>query len=292
MLIGAMNHPRQDVLQEIEWMAALEMDFVDLTLEPPAADVSRVDPKTIRAALAEHDLGIVGHTAYYLPLCNPIESVRRAAVEESKRCIEAFSKMGAAWMNLHPDRSAPMHDRSFIVERNIQSLVELLAVARDWNIGLMIENLPGHFNTTAQLGQLLDPLPELGLHLDIGHCNLLTDSNTTDEILAAYGKRLRHVHLHDNKGGSADLHLPLGTGTVDVVRHVRTLQAGGYNGTITLEVFSPDRHYLTYSREILRRVWDAELARRGGDGSARPDGPQKSQSHQAVETISIEKLNP
>jgi hypothetical protein len=39
----------------------------------------------------------------------------------------------------------------------------------------MLENLPGDFNTAAQMGELLDPLPELGLHLDIGHANLHTD---------------------------------------------------------------------------------------------------------------------
>src|SRR5882724_11343475 len=61
-------------------------------------------------------------------------------------------------------------------------------------------NLPGEFNTLAQLAQLLDPLPSLGLHLDIGHANLMVEKNTTGEIIETYGSRLRHVHLHDNKG--------------------------------------------------------------------------------------------
>jgi hypothetical protein len=34
------------------------------------------------------------------------------------------------------------------------------------------------------------------------------------------------------------------------------LQATGYDGTITLEVFTPDRHHLAYSRDVLRRIWD------------------------------------
>jgi sugar phosphate isomerase/epimerase len=278
MLVGAMNHPKHEVLREIEWVSAMDMDFIDLTLEPPAASVSKIEPKAIRTALQEHSLGIVGHTAYYLPLCSPIESVRRAAVEECKRCLEAFSIIGAKWMNLHPDRLAPMHERSFIIERNLQSLLELLAVAKDWNLGLMIENLPGHFNTVSQLAQLLDPIPELGLHLDIGHCNLLTEYNTADEIIAAYGSRLRHVHLHDNKGGSKDLHLPLGTGTVDVARHLRSLQADGYDGTITLEVFSPDRNYLAYSRDVLRRLWDEPQAE-GRLREAREDVSLKALKH-------------
>jgi sugar phosphate isomerase/epimerase len=123
-------------------------------------------------------------------------------------------------------------------------------------VGLMIENLPGSFNTVRQLAELLEPVPELGLHLDIGHANLLVDHNTTEDLLAAYGARLRHVHLHDNKGGSADLHLPLGAGTLETERYLRALQRSGYDGTITLEVFTPDRHFLTYSRDVLRRLWD------------------------------------
>jgi sugar phosphate isomerase/epimerase len=158
-------------------------------------------------------------------------------------------------MNLHPDRNAPLHDRKFIIEQNIKSLQELLPLARACGTGLMIENLPGHFNTARQVGELLDPIPELGLHLDIGHANLLAELNSTDELLAAYGKRLRHVHLHDNKGGASDLHLPLGTGTLETDHYIRSLQAVGYDETITLEVFSPDRHYLAYSVEVLRRLW-------------------------------------
>ncbi len=256
MLIGSMNHPAFDVVKEIEWIAAMGMEFIDLTLEPPQAATWKIDRQAIRRALEKHHLPVVGHTAYYLPLCSPFESIRRAAVEELKHCVEAFAEIGASWMNIHPAHYAPMHDRRFVIERNIQSIQELLPVARDCGIGLMIENLPEDFNTVRQLAQLLDPLPELGLHLDIGHSNLLVEQNTADKIMAAYGSRLRHVHLHDNKGGSSDLHLALGSGTVDVARHVKALCASGYDGTITLEVFTPDKHYLAYSRDVLRRIWN------------------------------------
>ncbi|MEO6338266.1 MAG: sugar phosphate isomerase/epimerase family protein [Verrucomicrobiota bacterium] len=252
-----MNHPARPVLEEIEWMAHLGLDFVDLTLEPPAAAVWVIDPKEIRDALAKHHLGVVGHTAYYLPLASPFESLRHAAVEESKRCLEAFSKIGVRWMNLHPDGKAPLHADDFHVGRNIQSLRDLMPVAHDCGIGLMVENLPGKFNSVRQLSQILDALPEVGLHIDIGHCNLMVEENTADELLAAYGSRLKHVHLHDNKGGGADLHLPLGAGTMNVAHYVRSLKQSGYDGTITLEVFSEDTHYLAHSRDVLRKLWDA-----------------------------------
>jgi sugar phosphate isomerase/epimerase len=249
-----MNHPANDVLLEIEWMAKLGMDFIDLTLEPPAAASWRVDPHAIRRALEHYNMDVVGHTAFYLPLASPIEEIRQAAVEELRRCLDAFRIVGARWMNIHPDR-APMHDRPFYIAKNVQSLRELLPHADRCGVGLMIENLPGEYNTAAQLGEILDQTPQVGLHLDIGHTNLMVPFNTAEEILAAYGDRLCHVHLHDNKGGSADLHMPLGSGNVDVPRAIRALQRCRYNDTITLEVFTPDKNHLVYSRDVLRRVW-------------------------------------
>jgi sugar phosphate isomerase/epimerase len=258
VLIGAMNHPARDVLQEMEWIAGMGLGFIDLTLEPPEAASWKVDRGVIRRALDRHRLDVVGHTAFYLPIASGIEEIRQAALEELRRCVDVFAAIGARWMNVHPDRHAPMHDRGFFVERNLASLGELLPYAAKRGVGLMLENLPGDFNTAGELGELLEPLPDLGLHLDIGHANLRVARSTVDELLSAYGTRLRHVHLHDNKGGSADLHLPLGTGTVDLSRAVRSLKGLGYDGTITLEVFTPDRHHLAYSRELLQRAWDED----------------------------------
>src|ERR1051326_2564980 len=126
MLIGAMNHPGKDLLGEIEWIKAMSFEFIDLTLEPPKADCHHIDPAAVRSALKASGLQVVGHTAYYLPLCSPFESTRRAAVEELERCLKAFAELGASWMNLHPDTNAPLHDRHFVIERNLQTIRELL----------------------------------------------------------------------------------------------------------------------------------------------------------------------
>src|SRR5947209_10640764 len=192
MLIGTMNHPERDVAEEIEWMADAGMEFLDLTLEPPAASSANVDIRRIRAALERHHMPVVGHTAWYLPMASAIEEVRLGAVAELRRCLYKFAEVGARWMNIHPDRHTPWHPRSFFIERNLRSLRDLLPDVEKTGVGLMIENLPGDYNSAPQLGELLDPMPELGLHLDIGHANLQVPQNTTSEILAKYGHRLRH----------------------------------------------------------------------------------------------------
>jgi sugar phosphate isomerase/epimerase len=259
MLIGAMNHPGLDVIDEMRWMAEMKLDFIDLTVEPPCAASWQVDRQAVRSALDRFQLQVVGHTAYYLPFASPFEPLRKAAVDECCRCLELFADIGARWMNIHPDNKSPLQPRQFYIDRNLQTLSELLDHARKIGIGLMVENIPGHiFNSVEDLGALLDALPDLGLHLDIGHCNLSTIPHNAVRILEVYGGRLQHVHLHDNKGGGEDLHLPLGTGNIDVSASVRALKHCGYDGTITLEVFSPEHRYLAISRDILRAVWERE----------------------------------
>jgi sugar phosphate isomerase/epimerase len=255
MQIGAMNHPARDPLAEIAWMAELGLEFVDLTLEPPAVAPWQTDFKAILRALDASGLGVVGHTAYYLPIGHPFEQVRRAATAALATCLEPFASVGARWMNVHPDAHAPMHDRAFIVAQNLKSLSALVDAGRKVGVGVMVENVPAGFNTPEQLSDLLDPMPELGLHLDVGHANLRASGNTTEPILERYGGRVRHVHLHDNNG-EADLHLPLGAGNIETPRIVKALKRCGYDGTITLEVFSPDRRHLEYSRDLLRRLWE------------------------------------
>jgi sugar phosphate isomerase/epimerase len=257
MQIGAMNHPGEPLTGEIAWMAKLKLDFIDLTLEPPAAATWQLRPAEVSAMLRDHGLGVVGHTAFYLPIASSFESLRQAAVDELKRAAEFFAKIGAKWMNLHPDGHAPFVDDRAIVVRNISSLREIVEFAQPLGVGVMLENVPGRFNSALQLSPILEAVPQLGLHLDIGHSNLAVDHTTAGELIAQFGRRLAHVHVHDNRGGSADLHLAIGMGQIDLAKHMRQLRASGYDETITLEVFAPDRHFLGYSRDRLRELWDA-----------------------------------
>jgi sugar phosphate isomerase/epimerase len=256
MKIGAMNHPGEPLARELAWMAELKLDFVDLTLEPPAVATWQLRPPEVKQMLEDHELGVVGHTAYYLPIGSSFESLRRAAIEELKRGVEFFAEVGARWMNVHPDGHAPFVDEETIVQRNIASLRELVEFARTMNVGIMLENVPGRFNSVKQLAPIFDAVPEAALHLDIGHSNLAVANNTAPDLIRHFGPRLAHVHLHDNRGGHADLHLALGMGDVDVAGAIRVLRECGYDQTITLEVFARDRHFLGYSRDRLRTIWE------------------------------------
>src|SRR5215468_8279485 len=105
MKIGAMNHPARNPLEEIDWFGRQGFDFVDFTLEPPAADPDQIDAAAVRAALDRHGLDVVAHTAYYLPIGSPFFSVREACLGEFRRALQAAHGIGATVMNLHYGKS-------------------------------------------------------------------------------------------------------------------------------------------------------------------------------------------
>lgn len=248
-----MNNPARDVLKEITRAADFGFDFLDLTLEPPAARADRVDAKRIRSGLEAKGLGVVGHTAYYLPFGSAFDAIQAAAITETERCLEVFAEVGATLMNLHLDCRVPGHDPSFIDRRNLESIEKLLPTAERLGITLMVENVEG--DDAESLAPVLDALPMVGLHLDIGHANIGKGrKSNTESLLKRYGTRLTHVHLSDNKGKSDD-HLAIGAGTIDWRREMRAVKATGYDGTFTLETFYGDSTLITYSINRVRELW-------------------------------------
>jgi len=255
MLLGAMNHPMRDPVGEIVSFREAGFDFLDLTLEPERARAADLDVARVRGALADTGLGVVGHTPWYLPLGSPFEGLRAAAIGELERCLEVFAALGASRVNVHPDARAPLYDQEWVVARNVESLHRLAWRAGELGLTLMLENLPGTFGRVDVLRAVFDAVPSLAFHLDVAHANLLIPTNNSEELLESFVSRLAHVHLSDNKGGDRDLHLPLGAGLIDWVWVVRLLKRYGYDGTITLEVFSQDADYLAFSGQKFRRLW-------------------------------------
>ncbi len=256
MLIGAMNNPMVEVVDEINTYAEAGFDFIDLTLEPQKAYSRTLPVKEIKKALGDTGLGIIGHTAHYLPIATPMPEVRRAAIEEIERDILIFAELGAELVNIHPFVWAPLHETRWIREANIDAFQHLSDRCRAVGMRLMLENMPPHFNSPRDLANVFAAVPEMGFHLDVGHANLETEHNMTVELASYFADKLCHVHFSDNNGGNLDLHLPLGVGKIDWKWIIHILKRVGYDRTITLEVFTDDREYLNRSRDKLREWWD------------------------------------
>lgn len=246
-----MNSPFRPLPDEIRRIAAGGFDFVDLTLEPPGA--WPVDAVEIQRLLEETGLGVVGHTAFYLPVASPFPSLQSAARSLLVRSFDHFVEIGATSVNLHPDPVTRSYPRAEVAAANVDAVAELAQAARARGLTLMIENLGPSYGTPAELAPLLDADPGVRFHLDVAHAHLGGDR--TAELLAAFADRLSHVHVSDNFGVD-DLHLPLGAGSISWPDVVASLKRCGYAGTVTLEVFSSEPRHLEVSHGLWRRWWD------------------------------------
>jgi sugar phosphate isomerase/epimerase len=73
-------------------------------------------------------------------------------------------------------------------------------------------------------------------------------------FIEAFADRIGHLHVSDNFG-KEDNHLPIGSGTVPFPKIAAALKKTGYDGTVTFEVFTPDRDYLRLSRHKFDQIW-------------------------------------
>jgi sugar phosphate isomerase/epimerase len=258
MKIGAMNHPARKPLEEIEWIGKQGFDFVDFTLEPPAADPDQIDHGAVRAALDRHGLGVVAHTAWFIPLGSPFASIRDASLVEFRRALRAAHQIGATVMNVHYGKSPGFFSNEQVIGWHVGVLTRLCQEAAEVGVTIVLEHVPhGGSEQLENIVAIMEKVPLLRFHLDSGHAKLERGYDRWDEYLDSLGHKLLHVHLSENDG-TADQHLPLGAAprsTTDWPEHVKKLKKTGYDGTITLEVFAPQKEYLLLSRDLLRRWW-------------------------------------
>jgi len=245
MKLGYPNHPRRNVIEEIDWIGRNGFDFVDLCLEPDRASVEAVDTAAVRDALRRWKLQAVGHTAWYLPIASPMSQLRRAAVATAKDYLAAFKSIGVEAVTVHADWPTGLFTVDEAVAWQIESLAALVAEGAEIGIRIMYEAATKQWDTAETMARVLDAVPGLLCHLDLGHCNLF--GRDPAATIDRFARRLHHVHVHDNDGRS-DLHLPPGTGTIDWPAVFRALARAHYDRTLTLEVFSSDRDFVLLAK--------------------------------------------
>jgi sugar phosphate isomerase/epimerase len=254
MQVGMMNDPAVNPVTEARWAAKNGFDFIDLTMEGPRAAVEQFDVSAFKAVLNNTGLGIVGHTAWYLPFASPVPQVRAGAVAAVRATFEPFARLGAQYVNVHVDRGINAFTYDDTLRWNAESFALLAEAAQEHGLTVMIENVVNNLNTAKAFRVMLEAHPNLRFHLDIAHANV--KGERTAEFLKAHAEKLVHVHVSDNRRVNDD-HLPLGVGSIDWAEQIKLLHGSGYDGTITLEVFTPDRSYLLENVTRLRRLWQA-----------------------------------
>ncbi len=109
-------------------------DFIGLNAR--TADGWRWDfvAASVREALEKRELRVIGHGVLSAVRVRLSRVFAERPSRKRNAALRAFAAVGAAWMNLHPDRHAPFHDAETVVQRNLQSVRECcqLLETRGW----------------------------------------------------------------------------------------------------------------------------------------------------------------
>jgi len=253
-----MNSPLHPIVSEIESVAELGFDYVEVTMDAPQAHhlVLREKENHIVKALRDLGLGLVCHLPTFVSAADLTPALPDASIDELLNSLETARVLGAEKVVLHPAQGVGLGGRlpQLVHTYMMKSLDTVLTRAAVLGLPVALENMvPGSLTLTEpeDFDAVFERYPSLEMTLDLGHAHIGAEGEDRClEFIQRHGERIGHVHASDNRG-RADEHLPVGAGSVDFPLLMRTLVHTGYEGTVTLEVFSPDREYLKLSREKL-----------------------------------------
>lgn len=264
MRFGVMNNPLLDLQREIEHVGQSPFDYIELALDPPGAhyyDVLTRVPELGRL-LQVQNLPAVCHMPTFVSAGDLSPHIREGSLLEVVGGMEAAAALGARKIVLHPPFFSGMgrYARETSIELMLESLDFLMAKAYEYSLEVCLENLDGRDeelgSNPTSMCRLLERYPDAYMTFDIAHAFVQGGHAAIEGFFALCHERIRHVHISDNWGQTDD-HLPLGAGKLDWPTIVALLQKYGYDDTVTLEVFAPDRTYQNVSLERFKTLLDA-----------------------------------
>lgn len=254
-------------LDLIPKLKIMGFDLIEVAVEDPGL----VDTDKLKAALEEHDLGVVTCGAYgpgrNISSLDPVE--RQAAKDYLVWMIDAAEKLGSDVVNgpmysaVGKDRLDDPADREQEWDFAVAGLGEMADYALEKGVKLAFEPLNRFetdlVNVVDQGLKLIEDVgaSNLGFHLDTFHMHL--EEKDTAAAIRKAGDRIFHFHACENDRG-----VP-GTGQVAWGEVFEALVDVGYDGNIVIESFTPEVKSIARAVCIWREIAPSQdaIAREG-----------------------------
>lgn len=262
MRYGAMNFPIRPLLDEIEEIGRLGMDFLELAMDPPQAHhhLIRQQKEEVIRAVERSKMGLVCHLPTFVYTAHLSDAIRQASLDEVIASLETACELGAEKAVVHPGiiDGLAVYVPDYASALVLDSMAVIYRRAEALGIPLCIENMfprLGPFVEPDDFTSIFTSFPQMKLVLDIGHANIDDPSGQRAvRFITQFPDRLEHLHVSDNRG-RMDEHLALGTGSVRWESIARALNRAAYDETVTLEIFDDDRASLVRGRMMLDKLW-------------------------------------
>jgi sugar phosphate isomerase/epimerase len=208
--------------------------------------------QVLRTALAENRLAISNVNAFMMNAVSdhrqrywhpswiePDPHYRQVRIDHTRRSLTLARELGALCITTEPGGPVePGGSWSAALRLFVEGLKPVAEHAEKEGVLLLIEPEPGLLVEKAdqflELMQHLDS-PAVGLNFDIGHFYCVGDDPApTVHRLAPF---IRHFHLEDIAANRVHHHLIPGEGAIDFAATLAAIQAIGYQGWITIELY-------------------------------------------------------
>ena len=256
MRYGAMNFPIKPIERELEDIASLGFDYIELTMDPPRAHYTsiRQQEDLILGFLKSHSMNVICHLPTFVSTADLTDSIRDASMQEMFNSLEVAAEIGSLKVVLHPGHIGGLgvYVQETALAYANDSLAAIIGRAEKLGLCVCLENMFPRcqaYVKPADFIEILQRFPKLKLTLDTGHANIGNRGGRRIlDFIKQFGQRIGHLHVSDNFGERDD-HVSLGTGTIDFSKVAKALKKCGYDDTATFEIFSDDRRQLQESRE-------------------------------------------
>lgn len=260
---------RYDLLETIRIVASVGYQGIEIMADVPHAyplHLSDSDVLAIRRALDANRLAISNINAFmhhadgdtYHPSWIEKEPALRAKrVAYTLGCIDLAEKLGAR--NISTEPGGPLDGMSR--EEGMLFFREGLAAvegrAREKGIRILIEPEPGllleNSREFLEIFQYLDP-EVFGINFDIGHFFCVSEDPA--ELIKSMKDVIHHFHLEDIAPSRAHHHLMLGNGAIDIPGVLGTIDTIGFEGFVTVELYTYEDQAEEAAREAFRYLED------------------------------------
>ena len=262
---GLLTNPSIELISEITKIYDLNFDYVEIGIESPEGNPDIINKKkynkdVIKKLLEKFKQKPIAHTAYWIDLASDYDYVRQAWILEALREIKTAKRLGIDLINFHANINGMFYGekRKIVLDNMIKSLRDIVSQAKKHHVNVMLENVPlsNGIHSVSEFKYIIDNVSGLFVHLDIPHAFTSGGMASVIDYINTFGDKIIHIHWHDNHG-QKDEHLPIGDGFIDHQEAVNALKDIGYDGTITLEVFTNSSNDAKSSADKLRTMWSA-----------------------------------
>lgn len=228
-------------------------DFVEPTLGESNVPLREFDPAAVRERCETADIDLIVHLPIEQPLVHAPPEHADGAHAYFERALDLAATAGADRAVAHCTANRGTRDDLDLFRENVRRLD---AAGTERGVEVTFENL-GKLDRGYDLdtvGAVLDDC-DAACCFDVGHAFEEAGQPAIESFLADYAHLVSHLHVHDVRA-RGDTHLALGDGEIDYAPVAATLARAGFDGTVTIESFSPDLDLCERSADRLREAFD------------------------------------